>query len=206
MSTERGQLPERPLFVTVSGSFRRHLLAVQEAVAQLSDGGCVVLSPADPRIVDNFGEFVFVSSDLRRSIKGVQNRHLEAIRRSDFLWLACPDGYVGASAALELGYAAAVGVPVYSDATPSDWTLRQYVTPVGSPLQAMAVARRDQFGLEPSAVPSLLLAPEAGIAEVQRELDGLRHHLLDDRGLREGDPVEEAVGRIRKIVRLPTSS
>ena len=206
MSSARGRVPERPLFITVSGSFRRHLTAIQAAVAEFTDAGSVVLSPADPRIVDSFGEFVFVSSDLRRSIKGVQNRHLEAIRRSDFLWLACPDGYVGSSAALELGYAAAVGVPVYSDATPTDWTLRQYVTPVGSPASALAAARLDQFGLDAEVVPSLLLTPEAGLAQAHQELDLVRHHLLDDRTPRQEDPVEDAVDRIRKIVRVPTSS
>jgi hypothetical protein len=204
MSSERGRAGERPIFVTVSGSFRRHLTAIQDAVAEFSDAGAFVLSPADPRIVDSFGEFVFVSSDLRRSIKGVQNRHLEAIRRSDFLWLACPDGYVGASASLELGYAAAVGVPVYSDAAPTDWTLRQYVTPVGNPAHALAAAGRDQFGIESELSPSLLLAPEAGLAEAHRELDLVRHHLLNDRIPREEDPVEASVDRIRRIVKVPT--
>jgi hypothetical protein len=49
------------------------------------------------------------------------------------LWLVCPDGYVGPSAAMEVGYAVASGCLVFADSAPSDWTLRQYVTPVGTP-------------------------------------------------------------------------
>ncbi len=120
------------LEVTVSGSFRRHMSAIYEAVTEFIELGVDVLSPADPRVVDQLGDFVFVASDRVRSIKLVEDRHLEAIRVSDFLWLECPDGYVGQSASMELGYAVAVGTPVYSATPPSDGTLVRYVRNAGS--------------------------------------------------------------------------
>jgi hypothetical protein len=185
---------------TVSGSFRRHLPSVQQAVAELTAAGVRVLSPSDPRVVDAFGDFVFVSSDLRRSIKGVQNRHLDAIRHSDFLWLACPDGYVGPSAAMELGYAVNAGIPVFSDAAPSDWTLRQYVTPVVSIAGALAAMRGQAVG---DGGASLLLEPAATITGIRRDVDSLEHLLLHDRTPRAGDPVDATTGRIRRSLNLP---
>lgn len=190
--------------VTVSGSFRRHLPAIQDAVQLLSDLGIVVLSPADPRIAGNFGEFVFVRSDLRRSIKGVQNRHLEAISLSDFLWLVCPDGYVGQSAAMEIGFAVAVGVPVYSDGVPSDWTLRQYVTPTGTLGAALQVVEADRApGI--AAGPSLLLEPEGALAVVRGQVDDIERRLLRDRVPDEADAVEDLVRGVRAIISVPTT-
>jgi hypothetical protein len=190
--------------VTVSGSFRRHLSAIQDAVQTLRDLGIAVLSPADPRIAGNFGDFLFVRSDIRRSIKGVQNRHLEAISRSDFLWLVCPDGYVGQSAAMEIGYAVAAGVPVYSDGVPSDWTLRQYVTPTGTLAAALRTAEADRAPVL-GVGPSLLLEPEGALAIVRGDLDDIERRLLHDRKPEETDAVETLVRGVRSIISVPTA-
>jgi hypothetical protein len=191
----------RPIAVTVSGSFRRHLVAIHEAVESARAFGATVLSPADPRVVDSFGEFVFVSSDLRRSIKGVQNRHLEAIAQSDFLWLVCPDGYVGQSASMEVGYATAAGIPIYSDVAPSDWTIRQYVTPVGTLDIACALARG--IDVAPTDITTLLLNPTESLERVRRELETVEG-ALRDRTPATTDAVEAPVRRIRRILRVPT--
>jgi hypothetical protein len=160
--------------VTVSGSFRRALDHVAEAVLEFSDLGALVLSPADPRIVDQFGEFVFVASDRARMIRLVQQRHFVAISHSDLLWLVCPDGYVGISAALELGWAARSGVPIFSDCVPNDLTVRHMVTLVSSKRDALQqtigrVADHDQH---------LLLDPAAGAAEAHRQLEVIERELL----------------------------
>src|SRR5687768_12920109 len=110
----------RQMRATVSGSFTRHINDVQRAVAELKRFGVRVLSPEQPTIVDALDGFVFVASDRHRSIRLVQDRHLASIASADFLWLETPDGYVGQSAALELGFALASGVPVYSTALPQD--------------------------------------------------------------------------------------
>jgi hypothetical protein len=189
------------LFATVSGSFKRHLGAVQDAVNALADSGAVVLSPADPKIVDAFGDFVFVNSDLRRSIKGVQSRHLEAIRRSDFLWLVCPDGYVGQSAAMEIGFAAACGTPIFSDGVPLDWTLRQYVTPVMTVASAIKALRG--LGGDRGEVGSLLLDPRGTIDIVRSHTDALEAALLGDRRHRADDPIPQDADAIKRALSLP---
>lgn len=190
--------------VTVSGSFRRHLPAIQDAVQTLRDLGIVVLSPADPRVAGSFGDFLFVRSDIRRSIKGVQNRHLEAISRSDFLWLVCPDGYVGQSAAMEIGFAVAAGVPVYSDSVPSDWTLRQYVIPTGT-LAAALRAAEAECAPAIGVGPSLLLEPEGALAVVRGQVDDIERRLLRDRSPEEADAVEDLVRGVRSIISVPTA-
>src|SRR6266853_1940077 len=126
------------LRATVSGSFRRHMAAIYEAVTQLVESGVEVLSPADPRVVDQIGDFVFVASDRVRSIKLVEDRHLEAIRASDLLWLVAPDGYVGQSASMELGYALASGTPIFGEVLPTDTTLQKYVRRVPNLYSALA--------------------------------------------------------------------
>lgn len=148
------------LKATVSGSFHRHMQAISRAVAELVELGVQVFSPADPRIVDQKGEFLFVASDRVRSIRLVQDRHLESIRASDFVWLVAPDGYVGQSASMELGFAVGNDIPIFSSSQPSDLTLRQYIRQVSdlrSALQiatsmvAVSVPRPEYFLIDPHA-------------------------------------------------------
>ena len=120
------------LTATVSGSFHRHMDEIGQAVHQLASLNVRVLSPADPRVVAAQGEFLFVASDPIRSVRLVQDRHLDCIRASSFLWLVCPDGYVGVSAAMEIGAAQEASVPVFAAHKPTDLTLREYVTLIAS--------------------------------------------------------------------------
>lgn len=156
------------LTAAVSGSFHRHMGAITSAVHELATLGVRVLSPADPRIVDAHGEFLFVASDRVRSIRLVQDRHMDCIRAADFLWLICPDGYVGVSAAMEIEAATNAGVPVFATHVPSDLTLREYVTVVSGLsetvgwVEASPRSRRQH---------SFLIDPHASIEEAQSILE-----------------------------------
>ena len=161
------------LKATVSGSFHRHMTAIEAAVSELWALGVNVLSPADPRIVDFLGEFLFVASDRLRSIKLVQDRHFEAIRSSDFLWVVCPDGYTGASTSAEIGAAHVLRVPSFSTHPPQDITISHYVSTVASMRDAIAM-------IEPTSVhrgrvePHFLLDPDYSIDKSMRTLDHIR--------------------------------
>ena len=122
--------PAQTLAATISGSFHRHLTQIFEAVGSLQAAGITVLSPSDPRVVDSAGDFLFVASDRIRSTHLVQERHFQCIKQSSFLLLVAPDGYVGQSAAMEIGFAVASSVPVYCERQPDDTTLSNYVTPI----------------------------------------------------------------------------
>lgn len=162
---------------TVSGSFRRAMRQVQEAVYALTDLGVTVLSPADPRVVDELGAFLFVASDRLRIVRLVQQRHLQAISMSDFLWLVAPDGYVGISAAMEIGFAIASSVPVFTTTTPTDATLREFVTVVPD---IKSVLLRTSPAPPPSSARALL-DPAATVEQAHRGLEEVKAGLLGGR-------------------------
>jgi hypothetical protein len=168
---------------TVSGSFSRAMGAVQDAVYDLTDAGAQVLSPADPRVVDEFGDFLFVASDRVRAIRLVQSRHLSAIEASDFVWLVAPEGYVGQSGGMEIGYAVAVGTPVFCSEVPVDLTMRQYVTPMSSPRAALHAVRSNLAvrGRMP-APPDVLLDPAGVLEAAHRDLEQIGVDLARARG------------------------
>jgi len=159
----------------VSGSFHRHMSNVANAVEELCERGVMVLSPSDPRIVDEIGEFLFVASDRHRSIRMVQDRHLASICTAHFLWLVSPDGYVGQSASLEIGFAVAKGIPVYGLHLPEDITLRQYVHVVDSIDEALQLATASASTCR--SEPSLLVDPVEAVLEMHSELENLRNVL-----------------------------
>lgn len=168
---------------TVSGSFHRHMSAIVDAVSSLGALGVEVLSPADPRVVDADGDFLFVASDRLRSRRLVEDRHLEAIRASDFLWVVCPDGYTGASTSGEILAAAVLGKPILSTHAALDITIGDYVERVDNMADAVARAARIraswmQVGL---SNPHALLDPEA-LVKTADLFNDLRLHLNVSRG------------------------
>lgn len=180
---------------TVSGSFRKHMHPIAEAVAGLQARGVEVLSPADPTVVDQTGEFLFVASDAVRSVRMVQDRHLEAVRMSDFLWVVCPDGYIGQSASMEIGFAAAVGTPVFSAHTPDDLTLSQYVHPVSDLQAAVEIVRTLKNTDSPTLPSTFALDPFATLERAHMNLDRIRSVLSQAPRLVN----DEAGGRIYRL-------
>jgi hypothetical protein len=185
------------LRATVSGSFHRHMSAIYDAVGTLRAAGVDVLSPADPRVVANIGEFLFVASDRLRSIKLVQDRHLEAIKASDFLWVVCPDGYTGPSTSGEIMAAHVMGVPVYSVTPALDITIGQYVTLVPS---IKSVVDRSQSVAVDRSVDHVLLDPMVSVGKSIACLDELSQALSGSVGDR-GNDAERAFGSAKESVR-----
>jgi hypothetical protein len=168
------------LRAAVSGSFHRHMGAITAAVHELASLSVRVLSPADPRVVAAQGEFLFVASDRVRSVRLVQDRHLESIRAANFLWLVCPDGYVGQSASMEVGFAAAAGVPIFATQAPGDLTLREYVTIVPTIAAALDRAEADS---RQTRQEGILIDPRASAAQVHATLERVETALADKRSL-----------------------
>lgn len=188
--------------VSVSGPFRRAPLQVAQAVWALRDAGAEVLSPRQPRVVDAFGPFVYVESDRSRTIKTVEDAHLEAITRSNMLWLVAPDGHLGDSAALEVGWAMHAGVPVMSGEVLADLTYRQYVQVVRDEASALERLRCPGPG---TLTASLLLEPETAVADAQATLEVVRGRLLRPahEPLGRDLSLERALRRLRELVRVP---
>ena len=185
----------------VSGSFHRHMEAIAAAVWELATLSVRVLSPADPRIVAAQGEFLFVASDRVRSVRLVQDRHLESIRAANFLWLVCPDGHVGQSASMEVGFAAAVGVPILSTRAPGDLTLREYVTVVPTLSDAL---RRVEAGSRPQRPEGILIDPHASVEKAHDLLERIKTALTSQDNSREpADVVYSGAADLRTKLGLP---
>jgi hypothetical protein len=188
----------RALKATVSGSFHRHMPAIYAAVGELRANGVDVLSPSDPTVVDHIGEFLFVASDRLRSIKMVQDRHFEAIRNSDFLWVVCPDGYTGASTSAEIGAAHMARIPVMASSPALDITLHQYVRRVRNFHEAVEIAQSAQSRC--AFTPSVLIDPSHTIEKVLGALDSLRPVMLGKVG-NKMDDAETGLGNVKRMLR-----
>jgi NTP pyrophosphatase (non-canonical NTP hydrolase) len=79
-----------------------------------------------------------------QSPEDIEARHLDAIQRSTFVWLHCPNGYLGLTAAAEVGFANAIGVPVYAREAPTEKGMKLLVRVIGSPVQAVETRRENR--------------------------------------------------------------
>jgi hypothetical protein len=176
--------------------------AITMAVHELAALSVRVLSPADPRIVAAQGEFLFVASDPVRSVRLVQDRHLESIRAANFLWLVCPDGYVGQSASMEIGYAVSQGVTIYATRAPIDLTLRHYVNVVSSISEVVSALRHNPPTRQ---VPGILIDPHASVEKAHHILDRIETALTRPRDFKNPpNHVHLKIADLQKTLTLPT--
>ena len=146
---------ERPLAfceAVMSGTFRKDPAGLRLAYQELLDLGCRVLSPRNAHVVSEDEGFVYMVGEETQTPEAIEVQHLEAMERAQFVWLFAPEGYVGLSAALEVGFARAAGIPVYAKEPPSDAILRSFVRVVSSPRD---VAAQLKSGNVPVPQPAL---------------------------------------------------
>jgi hypothetical protein len=168
--------------------------AITAAVYELAALSVRVLSPSDPRIVAQQGAFLFVASDPVRSVKLVQDRHLDCIRASSFLWLVCPDGYVGVSAAMEIGVAREAGVPIFGTRAPNDLTMREYVIVVPALSEAL---ERVRSNARATHAEGILINPRASVEEAHDLLDRIGSALLRHPSV--GDPAPHVYRDMKQL-------
>jgi len=123
----------RQVPVVLSGSYRKDFEGLRKTYEELRDLGCEILSPSNVTAVSEIDGFVYMEGEQSQNPDSIEERHLNAIQRAQFVWLHAPSGYVGPTAALEVGFAHAAGVPVFAQEVPSDQILRSFVKTVGSP-------------------------------------------------------------------------
>jgi NTP pyrophosphatase (non-canonical NTP hydrolase) len=140
---------EAVVSAVVCGSFKRDPEALRRDFSQLQDAGCRVLSPLDLDFVEEVDGFVYGREDRGWTSDEIERRHLRAMEKADLVWLHCPGGYVGSSAAMELGFARALGIRVFAAELPADVTLSELVWVCESPAAAAAAVQRD-LGEAPS--------------------------------------------------------
>lgn len=201
------------LQVALCGSFRRDPKGLAQAFEALR-ANFDVLSPSSLDFVDPTADFVRLPREIGQPAHEIEARHLEAIRSADFVWLHAPDGYIGSSAAMELGHAAALGVPVFTSVLPEDRVLSSFVRVVPTPSEITAdlledltdpglgisrlqqyyetTARRRGWGEE---------SAEATLARLTDEVDELTKAVRKlDAGVRpEDDPDADVAGELADV-------
>jgi NTP pyrophosphatase (non-canonical NTP hydrolase) len=70
------------------------------------------------------------------------------------VWFFAPEGYVGPTGAMEVGFARANGIPVYSDTPLQDSTIKNFVEIVESPSAVKETFALHRFSPPPPAVKS----------------------------------------------------
>lgn len=119
--------------VVVSGSFRRYFDEISKTVKAFDEIGIDVLSPRVSKIINPGEEFVILETDDTHDPKALEQRHLDAIAEADALYLCNPNGYIGDSSKMELGYAIALGKSVFCQEPLEDFTLKFFCDPVAGP-------------------------------------------------------------------------
>ena len=127
--------------VVLSGSYRKDFETLKATYEELLDLGCQVLSPSNVTAVRENDGFVFMKGEESQSPDAIESRHLDAIQRANFVWLHAPQGYVGPTASLEVGFARAVGVPVFAKETVGEPAIHSFVQTITSAAAAVDAVR-----------------------------------------------------------------
>lgn len=111
----------------VSGSFQKFYSGIKETTAVFQKHGVEVIAPKISTIKNPNDGFVLLESDVTNDMKVIERAHLDAIKAADFLYIYNPKGYIGLSAAMELGWAVANNKPIFSLEKPTDPILGKFV-------------------------------------------------------------------------------
>jgi hypothetical protein len=107
------------LETAISGSFK-FKPEIDRLHEEFADYNVTVLEPTRGWLYVPSGLYEYPSGfrplpvERGMTIMAIEERFMRAVRRSDFLYLYDPGGYVGVSAAMELGCAFAHNIPVFA--------------------------------------------------------------------------------------------
>lgn len=179
----------KELSITLIGSFKKDPAALKALFKQLSLE-YTILSPTTIDWINPDEEFLRAGHESEKSVKDIEEGHLEAVRNSDFTVLVAPDGYVGLSGSLEVGFAHALGIPVIATQPVNDPTIAAMVDGIlgettgtidyGRGLKALqthyaTIAKRNGWDKESARDTMLLLTEEVGeLARAVRKHEGLK--------------------------------
>ena len=133
--TRRNFEPPRAV---LCGSYTRDRDGLFRTYDELVVTGCQVLSPQRMQFDD--APFVRDTAEQGTPPQVIEACHLSAICKADFVMIYAPDGYVGLSAAMEIGFATAQECPVFSRTAPQDIAVQGLVRVVPSVYDALQAA------------------------------------------------------------------
>ena len=113
--------------VTISGSLRKFLDNIREYIKDFEENGIEVLSPKISELQTDIDGFIYFKNDKKKPFDLIEKTHLLNISNSDFLFVVNPNGYIGTSTLIEIGYALALNKKIFSLDLPKDKMLRKFV-------------------------------------------------------------------------------
>jgi len=124
--------------VVLCGSYRPEFRAtLLRAYHELLVCNCQILSPLQIDLDDD--TFPRGTAEKNLIPVEVEKRHLTAIVASDFLYVNAPGGYIGLSTALEIGFAIANDIPIFSRDRILETPHCDFVTQVNSVYDALTI-------------------------------------------------------------------
>ena len=107
----------------VHGSFGRHFNEIRSAMQTFKQAGIKVIAPESDEITAIKGSFLLLEDEENLDPRFVELRYLHQLHKlgeNGFSYFVNPGGYLGRSAAYELGIAQATNVPCYFSHKPKD--------------------------------------------------------------------------------------
>lgn len=185
----------KKLSVVISGSFRRSFQGISETVRTFESLGVEVLSPKASKVINPGEEFAVLETDDTSDPQTLEQRHLDAITAADALYLYDPEGDIGDSSKMELGWAVALGKPVFCKELVADSTLKFFCGTVATPEQVKTVLTNRS--------PLETINPRSSVAVLQHYI----HDMVVNRGFDKETPRDvlllmvEEVGELAKAIR-----
>ncbi len=105
------------------GSFGNHFEEIRNTAKIFSDGGVKILAPRSLEITAIKGSFLLLEDEENLDPRYVELQYLQNLQKLGpygFSYFVNPNGYIGKSAAFELGIALATNVPCYFSHKPKD--------------------------------------------------------------------------------------
>lgn len=108
------------LKATISGSFQKFLREIKQIIDEFEKNEIEILSPKLSNVKSNENNFIIFEHENKLP-KNLEISHLKAIERSDFLYIVNPQGYIGNSCAMEIGFALAHNIPIFTLEIPNEF-------------------------------------------------------------------------------------
>lgn len=118
-------------YVTISGSFRKHLDYIRELKEYFASNNIQVLSPRFTETKKPNEEFVVFDGEEGTTPIELERYHLNTILNADALVVCNPNGYVGASALIEIGFAHSHGKRIIFTEVPEEFMLNTLPAEIG---------------------------------------------------------------------------
>lgn len=119
--------------IVISGSFKKYYDHIKVKITEFENLGIQVLSPKYSTIINPEDDFVILKTDNGRNPKDIEKQHLEAIYNADALYIYNHNGYIGPTAAMELGWALGFGKPIYLKEACEELVFKNLCNNVSSP-------------------------------------------------------------------------